>query len=781
MSSAARERLEQDNLTPMMRQYLTVKAAHPGAIVLFRMGDFFETFFEDAEECARLLDITLTARSKEKDIPMAGVPHHAIDGYLARLIEHGRTVVMVDQVEDPKLAKGLVRREVTRVLSPGTFLDPNAPPRDARYLASVAFAGRTRRARKAPLWGLAVLDLSTGEFRATSGDDDEALIEELVRLGAREVLVPAPFLDDPRVARIRAEVPRLTITEIQADRATREAGLAAVTTLFGEEEVVGLLTAVTEPAVIAAGMAIGYVEASQLRPEAPDVLGRASLKHVETLKPYVPGDALILDQQAREHLELFRAQDGSRRGSLLGAVDRASTSMGGRLLARWLAYPLRDASAIRSRQDAVGAFIAAPSALDRIREALAQVADVERLLARVVMGRVLPRDLAQLGRALASAPEVIVQAAGAAEGPGGGTFAETLSAGGPIASARLAELGRRDACEDVRAVIEAALVEEPSNDLTSAHVFRPGYDARLDELSDIAKNGKTMIAELEAKEKKDTGITSLKIRYNKVFGYFIEVTKSNLRLVPKRFIRKQTIVNAERFFTEELKELETKVLSAEEKQLARTTELFVALIDRISGRAAELRRLAEALAELDVLASLAQLAQERGWVRPLVDERALIEISDGRHPVIELLSEELGERFVPNDIAISDEQRLVIITGPNMAGKSTIMRQTALIVILAHMGSFVPASAARIGLVDRVFTRVGASDDLSKGRSTFMVEMNETARILRSATSRSLILLDEIGSRIPARSTGSRSPGRSPSTCTTPSAPRRCSPRTITS
>jgi DNA mismatch repair protein MutS len=735
MTSAAKERLEQDNLTPMMRQYLTVKADHPGAIVLFRMGDFFETFFEDAEECSRLLDLTLTARSKEKDIPMAGVPHHAIDGYLAKLCEYGRTVVMVDQVEDPKFAKGLVRREITRILTPGTFLDPNAPARVARYLASTVFAGKTKRARKTPLWGLAVLDLSTGEFRVTSGEDDDLWIEELVRLDARELLVPAESLDDPRIQRLRKEAPRIIITSIA--EASKDRSLAALEKVFGADEARGLMTAVDEPAVIAAGMSIAYVEESQLRPEAPDVRGRATLKHVERPKPYVPGDALILDLQAREHLELFRAQNGSREGSLLGAIDRAVTAMGGRLLARWLAYPLRDLDAIRTRQDAIEALIAAPSALDAACDALVQVYDLERLLARVVMGRALPRDVVALRRTLAAAPEVLESSRGIESG--------SLLMGGPPKSTRLEELGSADPCEDVREAIDAALLDEPSNDLGSGQVFRAGYDADLDSWANLAQNGKGLIAELEAKEKKETGISSLKIRYNKVFGYFIEVTKSNLKLVPARFIRKQTVVNAERFFTEELKELETKVLSAEEKQVARTTELFVALIDRITKEAPRLRRLADALAELDVLTALAQLAQHRAWVRPIVDERSLIEISDGRHPVIELVAEDLGERFVPNDVAISDEQRLLIITGPNMAGKSTIMRQTALIVILAHMGSFVPASSARVGLCDRVFTRVGASDDLSRGRSTFMVEMNETARILRSATSRSLILLDEIG------------------------------------
>jgi DNA mismatch repair protein MutS len=740
-----RERLDNDNLTPMMRQYMTVKAAHPGAIVLFRMGDFFETFFEDAETCARLLDIVLTARSKEKDVKMAGVPHHAVDGYLARLIDAGQTVVVVDQVEDPKLAKGLVRREVTRILTPGTFLDPGANPRSAHYLSSLSFGGRSARARKMTLWGLAVLDLSTGEFRATSGEDDDLLFEEIARTGARELLVDARFAEDPRIARVRREMDRMTITLLDPDRYAAGPSIGRLAARIGEAGVVGARTAMAEPAIVAAGAALIYAEAAELPPEAKAILPGASLDHIHSLRPYLPSEGLVVDQQAREHLELFYARgDGDRSRSLLGVLDRAVTAMGGRTMAAWLAYPLRDPPAIRARQDAVAALVSVPSALDRLRDGLAAVADLERLIGRVVMGRAVPRDLVLMRRTLASAPAVLAAAAEAAVGPTDRSFEQAL-AGPTVESARLAVLAGVDPCTDLSTAIERALLDDPSNDLESASIFRPGYDAALDEVVDVATNGKTLIANLEAKEKDETKIGSLKVRYNSVFGYFIEVTKPNLKLVPAHYRRKQTVANAERFYTEELKELETKVLTAEEKQVERTKALFTEMTSSIAVHAKRLRALAEALAELDVLGALAHVASKRSWVRPLVDERGSIEIADGRHPVLEVLADELGERFVPNDISISDEQRLVIITGPNMAGKSTIMRQTALIAILAHMGSFVPASTAKIGVLDRIFTRVGASDDLSRGRSTFMVEMSETARILRSATSRSLILLDEIG------------------------------------
>ncbi len=740
------ERLNAPKVTPMMRQYLTVKKEHISSVILFRMGDFFEAFYEDAEECGRLLDITVTARTKEKGIPMSGVPHHAIDSYLARLIELGRTVVMVDQVENPKEAKGLVKRAVTRVLSPGTFVDPHAPARVASYLVAIGFSVPKGRRKGFGIWGLAAVDLSTGEFRATSGPELEGLLEELARLGAREVLVYGALRGDEKIQRIQDELDKVTVTFLHEERYSVQASQDALTKAFGEDEVQGLGASLPEPAVVAAGRCLLYARETQLRPEARDLRGEASLGHIEALRPYIPGDALVLDAQCRDHLELFRAHgEGGRAGSLLGAIDEAVTAMGGRLLVRWLAYPLRDVWAIHDRQEAVGALLAAPTLLDQLRNALTQVSDMERLLARVVMGRAGPRDLSGLRAALMQAPAVLACASQAAFGMDSIPPAISgKSSPQKLKSAHLKALAKVDACDEVLDAIDNALIEDPPNDLTGT-LFNDGYDKELDELMDLSKNGKSKIAALEAEEREKTGITSLRVRYNKVFGYYIEVTKTNLKLVPKRYVRKQTTVNSERFFTEELKELETKVLHAEEKRIAKTNALFNKLLIKVASQVDKLKSLSKTIAQLDVLAAFAHLAEQRSWVRPTVDEESDLKIQDGRHPVIEQLSAELGETFVPNDIHISDEQRLMIITGPNMAGKSTIMRQTALIALLAHMGSYVPAKSAKIGLLDRIFTRVGASDDLSKGRSTFMVEMNETARILRSATSRSLILLDEIG------------------------------------
>lgn len=726
-------RLASPRLTPMMRQYLTVKAEHPEALVLFRMGDFFETFFEDAEECAKRLDITLTARSKERDIPMAGVPHHALDGYLGRLVQQGCTVVLVDQVEDPKQAKGLVKREITRVVTPGTYIDPSAPARTPTYLVALELA----RSAKKDRWALAALDLSTGELRATAERDEALLLDELTKLGPKEILLLDAQAMDPLMARIHAALPEVLLSRLDARDYGDAAALLAFDDVLGAAERAALEPHLSKMAMVATGRALAYAARTQIRDAAPDLRGRASLRHIGPLRPYIPGDALVLDREAREHLELFRSSRGEKRGSLLQAIDEAATPMGGRLLAEWLAYPARDLAVIRGRQGAVQALASAPAELDKIREGLGAVADVERLVGRIVLGRALPRELLQLAGALEIAPSVLEAAGRAARGAG------TLL-GGALASAVLAEIAEVDDCSDVRDGILSALSEEASNDLTK-EVFRSGYHGELDRLVEVSSKGKRLVEGLEQREKEETGIPSLKVRYNKVFGYYIEVTRTHLSLVPERYIRKQTTVNAERFFTEELKELEDEVLNAEERRASLTEKLYADLLERVAEQAGRLRGLAQALAKLDVLAGLAHLAETQDWTRPEMHDGLEIEIRDGRHPVLEPLAGELGERFVPNDVGLSAEERLMIITGPNMAGKSTIMRQTALIVILAHMGSFVPARLARIGRVGRIFTRVGASDDLSRGRSTFMVEMTETARILRGATHEDLVILDEIG------------------------------------
>jgi len=715
-----RVRLESDKLTPMMRQYLTVKAEHADALVLFRMGDFYETFFEDAEDCANILDITLTARSKERDIPMAGVPHHSVDAYLARLIEVGRSVVFVDQVEDPKTAKGLVRREITRIVTPGTYLDATASSRSSNYLAGVVPHVKRRQTQ----WGIAVLDLSTGEFRATVVEDDEALTDELDRLGVKEVLhpdsTPSPNVGVATKARPLGPDVRRVLAEH-----------------FGEAEAHGLAATLASLAVDAAGMVLEFVRATQLLPDARDVHGEANLSHVTQLVPYEAGAGLVLDTRTREHLELFRAR-GPDGVPFVRCIDEAVTAPGGRLLARWTASPLRDLDAIRQRASAVEYLAERPSLLDRLRDEMKKLGDVERLVGRLALKRATPRDLVALAQALESAPGLFDAITSSRretidltrEQPGAG---------------RLDRIVETDPCADVAERARSALHEDPPAEPTQPGVFREEFDEQLAELARLSRSGKDLIAGVEARERERTGVGSLKVRYNKVFGYFIEVTKANLHLVPDDYLRKQTMVNAERFITPELERLEEQVLTAEERRQERAAELYRDLLRALEPDVPRLHRAAVALAELDVLCGLAAVASSRGWVRPRVDDAGLLRVEEGRHAVLELLEDRLGERFVPNDIEITPEERLVIITGPNMAGKSTIMRQVALIVILAQMGSFVPARSARIGIVDRIFTRVGAGDELSRGRSTFMVEMNETARILRAATPSSLVILDEIG------------------------------------
>ncbi len=721
-------RLASPRLTPMLRQYLGVKAEHPEAVVLFRMGDFFEAFFEDAEECARRLDITLTHRSKEKDVPMAGVPHHALDGHLARLIEQGKTVVLVDQVEDPKLAKGLVRREVTRVVTPGTFLDPAAPSRLPRYLGSLELSPRSKTDR----WALAALDVGTGELRATFGQSAELLVDEVGRLSAKEVLWSDRAESDPLLETLEAEFPGVVFTRLDGRVHDPEASLATVERVLGAEERAAAEALLPKAALVAAGRALAYAADTQAR-DAPDRRGQPGLGHVGRIRPYVPGDALVLDREARAHLELFRTTTGEHRGCLLWAVDRTVTPMGARRLASWLSHPPRDRKVAHARHDAVEALVSAPGSLDRIRDGLGRVGDVERLLGRLMLGRALPRDLLQLAASLAEVPGLVAAVADA--------VGDELGAG----SGRLAELAELDPCAELRDRLLDALDPDASNDLTTGRVFRPGFDAELDHCALLADDGASAVAALEARERKATGIGSLKVRSNRVFGYFIEVTKANLSLVPDRYLRKQTMVGAERFVTDELATLEEDLRSAEARRLERTEALFLAVLEAATKESSRMRRLAEGLSDLDALAGFARLAAEQDFCRPELSSGAEIAIEGGRHPVLEQMSGALEERFVPNDVHLSSDERLMIVTGPNMAGKSTIMRQTALIALLAYAGSFVPARSARIGRVDRIHTRVGASDDLSRGRSTFMVEMAETARILRSATEHDLVILDEIG------------------------------------
>ena len=701
--------------TPMMRQYLETKARYPDALLFFRLGDFYELFFEDALTASEALQITLTSRAKgDGKVPMCGVPHHAARGYVAKLLEKGFKVAICDQVEPPGRSQ-IVRREVTRVVTPGMVFDDQVlDPREASYLGAVAFGEGGV--------GLALLDASTGELRVGEVRDDERLVDELRRAGVRELVLPAGA-DAARAAALEKAVGVPAARRPDADferaedRLRRHLGVASLDG-FG----VGSLAL----GLAAAAAALAYLAETQ----------RAEPRHVDRLSRLATDDALLLDEATRTNLELERTLSGARKkGTLLALLDRTVTAPGARRLAEWLRYPLTDLAAIGARLDAVEELAGSSVAREDLAAALRPVADAERLLSRLVLGQGNARDLRALAGALLALP----------------ALADLLDARGAAllreAAARLRGL------EELAALLDRAVAEEPPPSHEQGGLIRRGHSRELDEIVAIADDGKGVIARLEAKERARTGIGSLKVRFNRVFGYYIEVTKPNLHLVPEGYERRQTTVGGERFATAELKEFEEKVLTAEERRAALEQRLFEELRARVAEEAPRIRTAADAVAGADALLSLARAAAERGWVRPEVDASETLEIEDGRHPVVEALLDGGPAAFVPNDVVVASRAApecakhgaLLVVTGPNMAGKSTVMRQAALIVLLAQMGSFVPAKRARVGIVDRIFTRVGASDDLARGRSTFMVEMTETSAILHNATRRSLVVLDEIG------------------------------------
>ncbi len=694
--------------TPVMEQFFAAKAKYPDALLFFRMGDFYELFHDDAIVAAQALDIVLTSRGKGadgEDIPMAGVPHHAAAGYLARLLEKGFKVAICEQLADPKSVKGIVPRGVVRVVTPGLALDPDTLDAKAdNYLVAV-HAGMPR--------GLAALEMSRSDLRACVVADDAALLAELVRLEPREILVDGA-LEDLTRALARA-LPRAAVRQVPPlDDADQ-----ALASFLGPEEAERARHEVDESGRRAALLALRYAQEAQ--PE--------SKLHVDALVRYDPGDRLILDEVAVRNLELVRTLSGDRAGSLLSLMDQTRTSMGARLLRRRLLAPLKDVAAIRRRHDAVEALLVDPDLRRALRDALAGVSDLERLATRVELGIAHPRDLGAVRDSLIAASAIADLLREHAERSTDDT---------------LARLVPSERAEDVVGMLETALVADPPTTHTSGGIFAEGIDADLDELRRLSSSSKDVLLELEARERERTGIGSLKIRYTKVFGYYIEITKANLHLVPSDYRRKQTIANGERYITDELDTLQAKIVNADERIEAREAELFLDLRARVAAEAPRLRALAASLAELDVYAGLAELAHRYDYVRPELDEGLALDVEECRHPIVERLA--AAGTFVPNDVRLDAEgARLMIITGPNMAGKSTTMRQVALAVIMAQMGSFVPARRASIGLVDRVFTRVGASDNLGAGQSTFMVEMRETATILRDATRRSLVILDEIG------------------------------------
>ncbi len=695
----------------MFDQYRLLKAEQPDALLLYRMGDFYELFFEDAVTAAPILDIALTSRNRNdpEPIPMAGVPHHAVASYIDKLTEAGLRVAIAEQVEDPAKAKGLVKRRIVRVVTPGVTFDPTALPAARRpWLAAVCRAPSGKRSGESG-YGLAFLDVSTGDLRVTAVGQLPMAVAELQRFDPRELLL------GPTVGVQTAhELPGAIRSEVDPTVWDSQEALREVCQVLEVASVEGFGLAKEGPAVVAAAAVLRY---------ARDQLdGR--LGNVHRIDAYEPDGFMVVDDTTRRNLEITRTLIGNRRrGSLLGLMDRTATSMGSRRMADWLAFPLQQAEPIAARQRAVGSLVKERAACAELRDALAQVADIERISARVAQGTAHARDLAGLRRSLLAVPTAL-QAIGGVQ--------------------PLAPMLPDDVCAEVAEDLAAWLVEEPPISITEGGLIRPEADVELAELTALALDGMTIIGRLEDKERKATKIGSLKIKRNKVFGYFIEITAAHLHKVPDRFLRKQTLSTCERYITPELKEIEEKVLSADERRKQLELLRFRELRDRVSRASERLQRLADALADLDVLAALAEVAVRHRWVAPSIEAEPTLQITGGRHPMVEASLDE--ERFVPNDVSLhAEERRLIVLTGPNMSGKSTVLRQTALVVLLAHVGSYVPAEAAQVGLCDRIFTRVGAADDLRRGQSTFMVEMSETAAILHNATERSLVVLDEIG------------------------------------
>ncbi len=787
--------------TPLMRQYAAIKKEHPNALLFFRLGDFYELFFDDAVLAARELQITLTSRNKEKGvtIPMCGVPYHAADGYIAKLIRRGFKVAVCEQVEDPRLAKTLVRREVTRVVTPGTAADSALNAEENNFLAAVATVGDRV--------GFAALDLSTGEFRATEFAGEQAgrrVQEELEQLRPKEVLYgsSAPLFEKKNSG-ATGVLARPAAGSLAPTTPTRSASGAAETPLddwifapdhaipllenhFGVLSLEGFGLAGKRAAASAAGAILYYIRSTQ----------RGTLHHVDRIGFYERQNCLVLDAVTVRNLELIEPLfAGTDAGvTLFRALDATVTPMGKRLLRTWMLRPSLDRVEIEGRLDSVEVQVKDTVRREELRRALDGILDLERLLSRVTLETANPRDLLALAASLAKIPKVRTVLAGLSgaqldnTAPEGRTnLAQRFSAGksGPsdsspggtaekltrlaVSASRLRALyGAIDELGDLRDKIESTLVPEPPLTLNDGGVIAKGVDKDLDELRDLSRNSKQYLAQVEQRERERTGIGSLKVKFNSIFGYYIEISKSNLHLSPADYERKQTLVNAERFTTPELKEYESKILDAQEKIVEIERRMFAELRSAIAAEAKPIRQTALALAEVDVLGCLAHIAALRNYCRPRFEpnldeaEKALdgadgapgvparpldLEIVEGRHPVIELQELAAGtDRFVPNDLFLdASTHNIVVLTGPNMGGKSTYLRQAALIVIMAQMGSFVPARSVRLGIVDRVFTRIGASDNVARGRSTFMVEMTETAAILHTATARSLILLDEVG------------------------------------
>ncbi|HNR13002.1 MAG TPA: DNA mismatch repair protein MutS [Thermodesulfobacteriota bacterium] len=699
-------------MTPMVRQYAAIKQRYPDAVLFFRLGDFYEMFFEDAERASRILDIVLTSREggNGNRIPMCGVPYHAAQGYITRLTREGLKVAICEQVEDPKAARGIVKREVIRIITPGTnILDEADESQEENFIVGMV--------QEQGIVGLAHLNMGTGTFRVTELGSREDVLGELARIKPTECVIPEkmaqsphlrPFLDRELKAVVNTYEPWVFSLEYAGRVIKEQFKIASMQGLGLDEYPIG---------AIAAGAVIHYLRDNM----------HVSLDHVRPPAIYSSSEYMVLDRKTLRNLEIITTTSGEKGDTtLLKVLNRTVTPLGGRLLRQWIRQPLIAANLINDRLDAVEEFFRERSLMFKLREALRFIRDLERILGRLGCNLGSARDLVALKDSLKQVPQMY----------------ELLS---PCASTLLVyQRSHLHHLDILTEAIEAAIVDTPPLGTKEGGMIRRGYHAELDELYRIAHHGKEWLAQLQQQEVTRTGIKSLKIRYNKVFGYYIEITKANLGQVPDYYIRRQTLVNAERFVTPELKEYEERILGAEERSCQIELEIFEDLRSRVLQQSREIQELAESLAVIDILATFAYLAQQYRYVRPTIDDSSAISITGGRHPVVEHVLEE--GRFVENDTFVNcDDQQLLVITGPNMAGKSTYLRQVALLVLMAQSGSFVPAEAARFGVVDKIFTRIGASDNLARGESTFMVEMIETAHILNNATARSLIILDEIG------------------------------------
>ncbi len=707
--------------TPMMQQYLAIKAQYPDTILFYRMGDFYEMFFEDAEVASKVLEIALTSRNKKDDnpIPMCGVPYRAAQNYVARLIASGLKVAVCDQMEDPSKTKGLVKREVVRVITPGMIMENELL--DAKTHNWVLCVARNAKAV-----GLACLDLSTATFRlaevggamdghkASVGMD--ALIDEARRISPKELLLDEEARQDPEIQRLVTALGEVAVTPLPETVFHFSAARDLLLDQLGTLSLEGFGCEGMHAGVAAAGALLSYVRDTQ----------KQASRHISKIETYNLNDFLMVDDLSCRNLELFaNTRSGSRKGTLISVLDKTVTAMGGRTLAHWLRYPLMDATAIEARYDAIEEGLKKLSQMGQLRETLKAIADLERLRGKISMGHASARDLLALKRSLQALPAIAKQLKG--------FQADLLSWSEPL-----------DPLEALATTLETAIREDAPPTLNEGGLIKTGYHAELDDLISLSRDGKSWLAELEVREKAATGIGSLKVRYNKVFGYYLEIPKTHSDKTPDHYVRKQTLVNAERYITDELKQFEAKVLGAESLRIDLENKLFQELRAEVLAHSESVQRVAEFIARLDALLGLALIADQNDYARPQINTDGRLTISDGRHPVVEeVLS---GERFVPNSITLDNAvNQVLVITGPNMAGKSTVLRQVALMVIMAQSGSFVPAADLSFSITDRIFTRVGALDNLSAGQSTFMVEMQETANILNHATSDSLVIMDEIG------------------------------------